>query len=237
MNIQHSFKDKNTKYTLSDFTENDVIVKAMHQNNVLVVNSLKQALEIKPRAIMADSIVTNVAGINFFMTGADCPTIIFKDHSNKIAAITHCGWKPAFLGIIQNTILELKKLGSDIKDLEVFIGPGMAQQNFECREDMYNKFLEQNKENKQFFVKKSTEHYLFDLIGYCKFILNNNGINNVVDCKIDTYSNENYHSYRRYSHTLGKDFMQKFTSLEETTQIVNFKYKYLNFNSVVIKNT
>ena len=221
--IKHIFNDKNKKYNSSELPEYAVLPRATHESYVLVITSAEQAKNISPRTHIADAIVTNVKNIECFITGADCPPIVFKDEQNNIAAIAHCGWKPALAGIIENTIAELSKLGA--KNIAAYMGPGIDVKNFECRDDVYEKFTAKNESYSQFFTKKSDEHWLLDLKSFCKAILMQNGITNIEDVDIDTYADSNYHSYRQYTHIHGKDFLPIFKKDKDN---------YLNFNSVII---
>lgn len=222
--IRHSFNDKFANIDSTNLPDNAVLPLSTHQNNVLVINSLEQAKSIKPRTSIADGMVTNVKNIELFITGADCPSVILKDQEMQIAGIAHCGWKPALDGILENTIAEMHKLGA--KNIQAFIGPGMEQQSFECRNDLSDKFIEQDKDNAKFFKHKSDEHMLFDLKGYCKAVLEQQNISDIDVSSVDTYANPEYHSFRELTHKHGSEFATEFELNKDN---------YVNFNSVIIK--
>ena len=94
------------------------------------------------------------------------------------------------------TKLFIKK-GSNVKNLNVIIGPCISQSNYEVKMDFKNKFLNQSKKNKSHFLNKKNKIY-FSLKDYIKAELVNLGIKNIEIINKDTYNpKNNFFSARR----------------------------------------
>ena len=85
----------------------------------LMSNTLADALgcEFKRIQFTPDLLPADITGSYFF------------DPEKNIISAIHTGWKGAYKKIIYKTIYQLKKEGSNIKDLIVVIGPCISKQN------------------------------------------------------------------------------------------------------------
>ena len=57
-------------------------------------------------------------------------------------------------------------MGSNIDDVIAVIGPCIKKENYNVKNDFYEKFISQNEKNKKFFQKFDNEKYTFDLRGF-----------------------------------------------------------------------
>ena len=184
---------------------NPVLVNQVHGKEVLVITNESQIPSLG-NLPDADAIITNQKNINIGIATADCAPIILFDEQNKIIAAAHAGWKGAFVGVVQNTVQEMLKLGAEIENIKCEIGPMIRQKSYEIDERFYKQFLSQNAENKKFFILSSkADHYLFDLAEYVAEKLCQAGIKEIQDAGIDTYKDENFESFRRKTHQGIKD--------------------------------
>ncbi len=178
-----------------------VLVNQVHSADVFVIDSESKipSLDNRPKA---DAIVTNLKNLIIGLFTADCAPILFYDEKNSVIAAAHAGWPGAFKNIIDNTISKMLELGAQIENIKVVIGPTIRQKSYEISQEFYDRFVDENSENKKFFIDgQRGGHYFFDLPGYIKEKLRKAGIKNISDDEIDTYSNaEKLFSYRRSTH-------------------------------------
>lgn len=147
----------------------------------------------------ADAMVTATPGIALGILTADCTPILFSDNQNKVIGAAHAGWKGAIGGIIENTIIEMEKIGAVRKNIRAAIGPTISQESYEVGQDFYDRFQEENKENNVFFVPSLKQgHFMFNLPLYVARRLEKAGIGSIEDSSLDTCSDvDNFFSYRR----------------------------------------
>ena len=110
-------------------------------------------------------------------------------------------------GIIKNTVLKFKELDSKNEDLIVAVGPCLKKENYEVKNDMFEKFISKDKKNEDFFEKKDNDSYLFDLRAFINREIRYLNIKNIENIEMDTYSDiKNFYSYRRSCHKGEKDY-------------------------------
>ncbi|MDO9231702.1 MAG: peptidoglycan editing factor PgeF [bacterium] len=160
-----------------------------HGKKVVTIRNNKKKIISK-----TDALVTNQAGIFLSITVADCVPVLMFSKNKKIIAVAHAGWRSTLKNIIYSTIEKIEKLGGNVNDLKVEIGPGIGQCHFEIGKDVINKFGKYKK-----FIKIKNEKYLVDLKEIIKFQLEKNGVRkeNIKTSKSCTYCDEKYFSARR----------------------------------------
>ncbi len=130
----------------------DILVSALteHTANVAIVD------ENSERFIEnVDALVTKHKNIYLSVTSADCVPVVFYDVKNKIVGIAHAGWRGVVQKIIPHTLDSMEKIGADVQNIHVEIGPGIAQRNFDFgRENMLENFNQYN--NDQYIIDGST---------------------------------------------------------------------------------
>ena len=73
----------------------------------------------------------------------------------------------------------------------------LIKENYEVKNDFFEKFIDQNKNN-EFFFEKLNEKYIFDLRGFINKEISNLNIKNIENIEMDTFSEkEFFYSYRR----------------------------------------
>lgn len=150
--------------------------------------------------IEADGAVTDKPNIILALRTADCAPILFYDADNHVIGVAHAGWRGALYGIIENTLNLMISHGAQREKIVVAIGPCLQKKSFECQQDMVQRFLETNSSYQSFFTQQKETSWLFALEDFCIYLLKRNGIKNIWSSKIDTYTDENYFSYRRNCH-------------------------------------
>jgi len=168
-----------------------VLLNQTHSNKVF---SIKKIPKKKP---IGDALITSKSKYALGILTADCaPVFIFDPKKNIISAI-HAGWKGAYKKIIYKSIDELKKKGSNVKDLIVVVGPCISKYNYEIKKDFLSKFIKQNKKNIRFFSFNKKKIF-FSLNEYIRDQLKYMGVKNIETINKDTYlDNNNFFSSRR----------------------------------------
>ena len=126
-----------------------ILMYQTHSNNVVEIKKNNYKKKIK-----ADAIVTKMRGIALGVVTADCVPIILFDINNKIIGCIHAGWKGAYLDIIKNTIIKIKKINSN-SQIYACVGPCINKKNYEVDLIFFNKFIKKSKNFKKYFSKKN----------------------------------------------------------------------------------
>jgi YfiH family protein len=79
----------------------------------------------------ADAMVTKEKGVYLSITTADCFPVIMYEPNAHVIALAHAGWRGVVTKIIPNTLKAMEKLGADLQKIEIEIGPGISQKNFD----------------------------------------------------------------------------------------------------------
>ena len=168
-----------------------ILLNQIHSNKVHVIN------KITNNKFYGDAIITNKKKIALGVLTADCAPIFVYDPKNNFIGAIHAGWKGAYKKIIKKTLNIFKNKGCKINKLIAIIGPCIAKQSYEVKNDFLKRFINQKKSNNKFFKIKNKKIY-FSLNEYINDQLVNNGIKNIEIIKKDTYLNKNnFFSSRR----------------------------------------
>ena len=176
---------------------------SLKMNNLILMNQTHsiKVIEVKKnnmrlKKINSDAIITQVKGVGLGVVTADCVPILIYDTENKIIGCIHAGWKGAFYGIVENTILKIKKLNKK-NNIYATIGPCIGKNSYEVDFNFYRKFLLKNIKNKKYFSKKDDKKKLFNLRGFVSDSLTKLKVK-VDHVNYDTYKEKhNFFSYRR----------------------------------------
>ena len=183
--------------------ESLITLNQRHSSDIIYFddeNSVKNKLT-------GDAIVSKVKNIGISILAADCAPILFYDPKKEIIGCAHSGWKGALNGIIKNTVRKFNELNSNNNDLIAVVGPCIKKENYNVREDFYEKFLKRNENYKIFFKKLDAEQYNFDLRGFINNEILSLNIKNIENVEMDTFSESNFfYSYRRSCLNNEKDY-------------------------------
>ena len=168
-----------------------ILLHQLHSNKIFFVN------KISKKILFGDGLITNTKHVAIGILTADCAPILFFEPKKNIIGAVHAGWKGAYKKIGQKMINYFKKNGSKLNDIYAVIGPCIAQNNYEIKNDFRAKFLRQKEENRKYFKIIKNKIY-FDLKSYIFRQLKNAGINNIEIIKKDTFNpKNNFFSARR----------------------------------------
>ncbi len=73
-----------------------------------------------------DGLLTQEKGIGLMIKHADCQAALFYDPEHRLLANVHCGWRGNVQNIYRKTVYEMKKRGTDVKNLIVCISPSLG---------------------------------------------------------------------------------------------------------------
>jgi YfiH family protein len=156
---------------------------------------------------MADAIVTRIAGLAVGASAADCGPILLVDPNARVIGAAHAGWKGALTGVLESAIDAMEKLGAERNGMIAAIGPLIRQPSYEVGAEFVERFIDADTENALFFMPSvRAGHSMFDLAGFIRQRLENAGVLMIDDIGIDTYTDENFFSYRRSVHRKEPDY-------------------------------
>ena len=84
--------------------ESEGIIDAIKMNQVHSADCL-YITEKPTEEPSVDALVTDKAGLKLTVKTADCAPILIADQKKHLIAAVHAGWKGAFQGVIENTVL------------------------------------------------------------------------------------------------------------------------------------
>ena len=175
-----------------DALESENVTDAIKMNQVHSADCLY--LSEKPNEILSvDALITDKKGLKLAVKTADCVPILIADKKKCLVAAIHAGWKGAFQGIIENTVLKMIELGGNPRNMVAGVGPHLQLQSFEISPEMRALFP---RTEDHFFTEENHKIY-FDFDAYVIYRLHRAGIETVESIGKDTYSDKSYNSYRR----------------------------------------
>lgn len=162
----------------------------------------------------ADAVVTDRPGIAVAASTADCGPVLFADAEARVVAATHAGWKGAFTGVLENTIVAMESLGARRENIVAVLGPSISQPNYEVGPEFVARFVEADTGNARYFEPSAKPgHANFDLNLYTVDRLRRAGVSaeQLGRC---TYGEEDlFYSYRRTTHRGEPDYGRQISAI------------------------
>lgn len=166
---------------------NPVLMNQVHSADVLFLT----AVPSEPPAV--DALITQTPNLNLTVKTADCAPVLLVDPTIRMIAAIHAGWRGAFQGIIETTVLEMMRHGANWKTIRAGIGPHIQKKSFEIGPETKALFPVTEY---HFFTEQEGKIY-FDFDSYVRHRLKRAGILNIESTGEDTVSNNDYNSFRR----------------------------------------
>ena len=173
--------------TESASLEQPILMDQVHGVDTLIITNSPSSVP------QCDALVSSTEGLKLTIKTADCAPVLFLDPMAKVIAATHAGWKGAFQGILENTVLTMLKLGATLPNIHTAIGPHLTKENFQVSVEMKNLFPTTEH---RFFISSAAGIY-FDFTAYLVHRLERAGIHRIDLFPIDTFADSTYNSYRR----------------------------------------
>lgn len=142
----------------------------------------------------SDAMITEEKNLGLAIAVADCVPIFLYDFKNKVIAAVHSGWQGTEQKILLKTLLIMQKdYSSKPENVIAYLGPSIAQANYEVGKEFAEKFG-------SIYLKPKDEKYLLDVSGINYKTLLDFGIpkNQIQKSELCTYEFSTLlHSYRR----------------------------------------
>ena len=164
--------------------KNLILLNQVHSSKFYTINYLPI------RKLRGDGLITKKKNIGLCILAADCAPVFIYDPINKIIAAAHVGWKGAYKKIVIKIAKKFIEFGSKKNNLVIVIGPCIAQESYEVKDDFKKKFLNQDKKYLKYFKTKKKIIY-FNLEDFIKGQLIDFGVKNIDVIKKDTYNKKN----------------------------------------------
>jgi len=162
-------------------------------------------LDSRPRV---DAMVTTRPGIALGIATADCAPVLLADPEAGVIGAAHAGWRGAVTGVVEAVVRNMVERGAEPARMCAAVGPCIAQASYEVGPEFPQPFLQQDPENRRFFVPSKREsRFMFDLPGYVVSRLQRLGIANAAAVDRDTCAEADmFFSYRRTTLAGEKDY-------------------------------
>jgi polyphenol oxidase len=162
-----------------------------------------------------DALVTATPGIAIGVLTADCGPILFADKDAGVIGAAHAGWKGALTGITAATLDAMERLGAKRQNITAAIGPMISQKAYEVGPEFPERFTDQDKAHAKYFMASSRQrHAMFDLPAYLADRLNREGVGQVVNLSLCTFTDEQrFFSYRRTTHRDERDYGRQISAI------------------------
>lgn len=157
------------------------------------------AAAVSPGILPAtDGCFTRKNNLMLITKTADCVPIILWNEKAHMIAVLHSGWKGFLAGIVDS----LSALAYDDhpafgQDFKAFLGPHLRVENFEIQQD----FIDTLPDKYHYLVESHFGKQYFNLTKGVINELHQMHITDIEDCGIDTYTDDQYFSYRQWCHT------------------------------------
>ena len=171
-----------------------VLLKQVHSSKFYYIGKNSQPNINK---FVGDALITDKRRLPIAVLTADCAPILIHDNSRKMIAAIHAGWKGAYNGVVEKVVKFMIAKGCSPSDITAAIGPCIAVNNYEVKEDFKEKFIKKDKKNTIFFKRTKNKNY-FNLNKYIHFQLKNLNIKKIDIINKDTFNDKNnFFSARR----------------------------------------
>ena len=139
---------------------------------------------------------------------ADCGPVLFADPAARVIGAAHAGWKGALTGVTTRTVEVMEEQGADRSRIIAVIGPMISRAAYEVGPEFPLRFTEADPANARFFTPSGRPgHAMFDLPAYLENRLRADGVGQVFNLSLCTFSDERrFFSYRRATHRNEKDY-------------------------------
>jgi YfiH family protein len=142
-----------------------------------------------------DGLVSNMNGLLVGVRTADCLPILLVDTERRAVAAIHAGWRGTAAGIVQRAIeMMQQQFGSNAKDIEAAIGPGIGACCFEVGPEVAREFGPWDSEEKT----------CLDLSRINRLQLEGSGVRKIHESGLCTMCGTGFYSFRREREQAGR---------------------------------
>ncbi len=111
-------------------------VKQVHGNRVLTPKEIElaQSLPMENSYPDGDGIITDATGQAVWVASADCNPLLIGDVATGRVSAIHAGWRGTAKKIVPQAIASLMKMGSNLDNLRIAMGPAIAGEVYQVAE-------------------------------------------------------------------------------------------------------
>lgn len=145
-----------------------------------------------------DGLITDKKNVALLIKFADCTPVVLFDPERGIQASVHSGWRGTCQRISLRAIEKMEKeFHCQRKNILVYLGPSIDQENYEVGSDVYDAF--ESFPNREVFFKPKGDKFLLDMLEANLSIIKEAGIpaENIEMEKSSTYTDSRLHSARK----------------------------------------
>ncbi len=148
-----------------------VFMQQVHGTEVVCIDTV--AVGSVP---VADACWSTQAGRACTIMVADCLPVLFYLPRTRVVAAAHAGWRGLAAGVLENT-LKVFGAGTDLGEVQVWLGPCIGPQVFEVGEEVRQAFVLSDPQADQAFQTTSKPgKYLADLPALARLRLHRQGV-------------------------------------------------------------
>lgn len=149
-----------------------------------------------------DAAISKSSGIVCAILVADCLPVFLCDEAGSVVAIAHAGWRGLASGIIENTVLEMRRY-SQSRQIIAWLGPAISPRYFEVGEEVRSIFVQTDNQAVTAFTRTGKHgKYYADIFQLARQRLAQVGVDQVSGGGLCTYSDaDRFYSYRRDGQT------------------------------------
>lgn len=162
----------------------------------------------------ADAIVTDRPGVAVGASTADCGPVLFADAEARVVGAAHAGWKGAFTGVLENTIVAMEGLGARRERILAVLGPSIGPANYEVGPEFVARFVDADAGNAAYFAPSAKDgHAMFDLNRYTVDRLRKAGVTAEGLDRCTYAEGDLFYSYRRTTHRGEPDYGRQVSAI------------------------
>ncbi|MGL5362274.1 MAG: peptidoglycan editing factor PgeF [Bosea sp. (in: a-proteobacteria)] len=156
----------------------------------------------------ADAMVSRTPGMALGIATADCGPLLFADAQARVVGAAHSGWKGAFTGIFESTLVAMEQLGADRRNITAVLGPMIGPTAYEVGPEFVARIVAEDAGFQRFFAASPKDgHAMFDLPAFIGMKAEQSMVGCFVDLGLCTYSDpQRFYSYRRTTHAKEPDY-------------------------------
>lgn len=153
---------------------------------------------VEGAAPVADAVLSSTPGRVLAIMTADCLPVLLADDRAGVVGLAHAGWRGLAAGVLENTLLALRRRAPASSRWRAWIGPAIGQAAFEVGEEVRKAFVDNDATTASYFVPGRAHRWHADLAGLAAYRLAKLGVNLVEASGLCTYARPDlFYSYRR----------------------------------------
>ena len=190
-NVNHGFCNR-----FNTDSQKNIICFEKQLHSIIVLDPAK----VGTLHLEGDAFVTSTSNLKIAVRTADCAPVLMTD--GRVVAVVHAGWKGAVSGVIEAALLEMLRQGAQLNKIVAAVGPCIHEASYPNPE--VKKLLSEDVMRFLPYYPDGVPH--FNLPGYVMYRLDKAGVSDIDLIDIDTYTDNDFYSYRRDPNNPGRQY-------------------------------